>query len=126
MLNGRVARGGDDADGRDRDEHEGLDRAELNSRSAALKEAALHTRALLLAKRTARVASKNHDLRRQCASGEPTMRREGKRRVPTGHPRTEIIIAPREAKGRRQQRTAPASASNAQLPNSNATQLSLY
>ena len=49
-VNGRFPRGGEDADGHDRDEHEGLDRAVLIRRSAALKEAALHPRALLLAK----------------------------------------------------------------------------
>ena len=49
-VNGRAARGGEDADGRDRDEHESLGRAVLIRRSAALKKAALHPRALLLAK----------------------------------------------------------------------------
>ena len=49
-VHGRAARGGEDADGRDRDEHESLGRAVLIRRSAALKEAALHPRALLLAK----------------------------------------------------------------------------
>ena len=110
-VHGRAARGGEDADGRDRDEHESLGRAVLIRRSAALKEAALHPRALLLAKelrasrqRTTTCDDSVRAVSRPCGARASAGCRRGTRAPKSSS-------CPESPKDDAKQRTAPASAS---------------